>query len=53
MIPVADFIEQTATSGIAGPDAPHDLNVYPQCAGWAFMVLRHGKPQLFETSLTL
>ncbi len=52
MIPTADFIGQTATSGSASLLVPHDLNLYSQCIGWQFTAHRHGKPQSFETSLT-
>ncbi len=52
MIPSADFIGQTATSGSASPGVPHDLNVRPRCAGWRFTVCCRGKLQSFETSLS-
>ncbi len=51
-IPAATFIGRTAASGSAGPGVSHDLNVYPRCVGWQFMAHHHGKPQLFETSLS-
>ncbi len=53
MIPAANFVGQTAISSSAGLGMPHDLNVYPQCAGWQFTVRRHRKPQSFETTLNL
>ncbi len=43
-IPTADFIGQTAASGSDSTGVPHDVNVYPQCAEWRFMVCRHRKP---------
>ncbi len=44
-----DFVGWMATFGSAEPDMPHDLNIYPQCAGWRFMAHCHEKPQSFET----
>ncbi len=34
------------------PGVWHDLNLYPQCTGWRFMVRCYGKPQSLETSLS-
>ncbi len=49
-IPTADFIGRTATTSSSSSGMPHDLNVYPGCAGRRFTVCCFGKPKSFETS---
>ncbi len=41
-IPATDFIGWTATFGCIDSGMPHDLNVYPWCAGWQFMAHHRG-----------